>query len=610
MDPTDVGRWPGDDDTKPQRHGELSNSSALDAPLDPASAGAGRYCTVKVIGEGGMGQVREVLDPTLGRRVAMKVMHPEVAATEDGQRRFLREARVQGQLEHPAVVPVYDLGQDAQGVPYFTMKQVRGLTLETVLCALAAGDAEVRARFPRRRLLTAFVQVCLAIDFAHSRAVLHRDLKPGNIMLGDFGDVHVLDWGLAQVGQDTGPARDLEQAMEQATRGGSVFGTPGFMAPEQIHGDPLDPRADVYALGAILFELLALTPMHPGPPTERLAATLRGGQRSPGLCAPAADVPPELDAAMLAATHPNPANRTATARLLAEAVERYLDGDRDLELRRALAARHIEAARPQVENLDAATMAQREAAMSQLSGALALDPGNAGGLELLSRLLTHVPATLPAEVEAARQKAEGSARAGVARAVALRMGMWLALVPLIWAMGPLATPVAAGIVACVVAALGVATWAGRRSELSGAGLTAVMAATGPALLGVNFLFGSFVVMPVLASTFLLMFASHLKPRARAAMIVIGLMIVLLPFLLQELAVLSPAYDFTMDQIRVLPGVVHFPPALTKVVLVTATLSSLVLPGVTAGQLRDRLAHAEKRLFLMAWLLERLGKKAT
>lgn len=599
--------WPTDD-TKPGSGPRIP--SGLDVPLDAASPSATRYGAGRLLGQGGMGQVLEATDPTLGRRVAMKRMHPEVASTEDGQRRFLREARVQGQLEHPAVVPIYELGQDANGVPYFTMKQVRGLTLETVLCALAAGDEEVRARFPRRRLLTAFVQVCLAIDFAHSRAVLHRDLKPGNIMLGDFGEVHVLDWGLAQVGQDTGPARDLEEAIAQASRGGSVFGTPGFMAPEQVHGDPLDPRADVYSLGAVLFELLALVPMHPGEPTERIAGTLRGGQRSPCRAAPGAGVPPELDAVVLQATHPNPSNRTPTARALAEAVERYLDGDRDLELRRAIATTHLASARPLVDGLDGATLAQRELAMSQLGGALALDPGNEEALGLLRRLITHAPATLPPEIEASRTAAEGEARAGLARAVTLRMAMWLALVPLIWAMGPVHFGFAATVVGAVVGAFAFSLWAGRQRQLSGAGLAVLMGSIGVALVGLVPLFGSFVVVPCLASTTLVMFAGHLKPRARALMIGAGMTIVLAPFLLEELGLLGPAYEFTLGQIHVLPRLVHFPPGLTRVVLATATLSSLVMPGVLAGQLRDKLAQAEQRLFLMAWHLERLGKKPT
>ena len=168
-------------------------NDSLDAPLTGPDASA-RYAQLEVLGEGGMGQVQQVEDAVLGRSIARKVMHAEIASQPEGVRRFLREARIQGRLEHPAVVPVYDLGLDAQGLPWFTMKQVRGLTLQAVLEGLARGDPGFQARFPRRRLLTAFVQVCRAIDYAHSRAVLHRDLKPGNIMLGEFGDVHVLDW--------------------------------------------------------------------------------------------------------------------------------------------------------------------------------------------------------------------------------------------------------------------------------------------------------------------------------------------------------------------------------------------------------------------------------
>src|SRR5262249_17778837 len=115
------------------------------------------------------------------------------------RRRFLHEARVQGQLEHPSIVPVYDLDLDEQGRPFFTMKRVRGLTLERVLERLREDDPDVVKRFSNRKLLTALAQVCLRIDYAHARGVLHRDLKPGNIMLGDFGEVYVLDWGLAKV---------------------------------------------------------------------------------------------------------------------------------------------------------------------------------------------------------------------------------------------------------------------------------------------------------------------------------------------------------------------------------------------------------------------------
>src|SRR5262249_3860960 len=153
-----------------------------------------RYDVADRIGEGGMGVVHLCSDRRIGREIALKL------AREGGlAARFLREARVQGRLEHPAVVPVYDLGRAPDGKLYFTMKPVRRRNVGDILERQRRGDAEAREQYTRRKLLTAFVNVCLAVDFAHSRGVLHRDLKPANVMLGDFGEVYVLDWGLARI---------------------------------------------------------------------------------------------------------------------------------------------------------------------------------------------------------------------------------------------------------------------------------------------------------------------------------------------------------------------------------------------------------------------------
>ena len=426
-------------------------------------------------------------------------------------------------------------------------------------------------------------------------------------MLG-FGDVHVLDWGLAQVTREP-PPPDVA-AESSGGRKGSVFGTPGYMAPEQILRKPLDERTDVYALGAILFEVLALAPMFPGSSEERLAGAMGEEAGGPSARAPQLDVPPELDAAVVTATQRDRERRTASARALADAVERYLDGDRDLELRRTMAATHLETARPLVEGLDSASTQERETALDEVNAALALDPGNAVGLELLRRLLTHIPGVLPPEVEAARRQAEGEAYAGVARTVSLRMAMWMALVPLVWAMGPTSVPLAASVVAIIILTFGVAFWAGRDPHLSAGGVAAVLAASALPLLGFSLIFGSFVLVPALASTGMVLASSHLRPGTRGAVIVIGVLVVLLPFGLGELGLLDASYEFTGDQVRILPQVVHFPPGLTKALLVLATITTLALPSVLAGQLRDRLSLAEKRLFLTAWHLERMGKKPT
>ncbi|HEV8321841.1 MAG TPA: serine/threonine-protein kinase, partial [Myxococcota bacterium] len=260
--------------------------------LDDASFG-GRYEVGAVIGEGGMGQVRAVGDRRIGRRVAMKVVRAGQGSRSDARARFLREARVQGQLEHPSIVPVYEMGKTPEGAPYFTMRRVCGATLAEVVEALRAGRVDAAQRWSRRRLLTAFSSVCLTMHYAHTRGVVHRDLKPGNVMLCDFGEVYVLDWGLAKIASgaaddgaregeadgagsaqsgEGGSARSEQGARAPAgpagidaplhesarTVDGELMGTPGYMAPEQVTGraQDVDARADVYALGAILFELL------------------------------------------------------------------------------------------------------------------------------------------------------------------------------------------------------------------------------------------------------------------------------------------------------------------------------------------------------------------
>jgi serine/threonine protein kinase len=198
-------------------------------------------------------------------------------------------------------VPVHDVGSDA--TPYFAMKRLTGVTLADVLEAQACGDDEARTRWPRRTLLARLVDVCLAIELAHRRGVVHRDLKPANIMLGDFGETYVLDWGLARVLANAElPARDLPSSGDAPTHtvAGAMLGTPGYMSPEQVRGEPVDARADVYALGCILYEILA---GEAAVPRDRaIEATLEAHELRPSRSPGAVDIAPELDDRAVRAT--------------------------------------------------------------------------------------------------------------------------------------------------------------------------------------------------------------------------------------------------------------------------------------------------------------------
>jgi len=304
--------------------------------------GHARYRVRSRLGGGGMGEVHLGEDDRLGRIVAIKAVHGADADHPELTARFLREARVQGQLEHPAIAPVYDLDWDEQGHAFFTMRRIAGDTLAHVLRELRRGNAHYVRAYSQRRLLAIFQQVCLAIDFAHERGVIHRDLKPQNLMLGDFGEVYVMDWGIAKIVEDeadTDKARDTFRGIApDDTAEDQVFGTAGYMAPEQIESSAsADARSDVYSLGAVLFQILSLEPLHGGGGREeRLRSTRKGGAARPSARAPSRKIAPELDAICVKATALDPADRFPSARALHDAVERFLEGERDLELRAKL----------------------------------------------------------------------------------------------------------------------------------------------------------------------------------------------------------------------------------------------------------------------------------
>ncbi len=244
------------------------------------------YRIGQLIGRGGMGAVLQAEDASIQRHVAMKVvLH---ADSPRDVLRFIHEARITGRLEHPHIVPIHTLGADEHGQPFYTMKLVRGATLKQVLNDLSRSEESTIRTYPLTTLLSIFTKVCDAMRFAHSQKVIHRDLKPDNIMLGDFGEVLVMDWGLAKSLDESVPElvldpstahTPIEEKEGSNTLTGAILGTPQYMPPEQALGqiERVDERADVYSLGAILYHILVLRPpIDPGPAEQVLAKVIRG----------------------------------------------------------------------------------------------------------------------------------------------------------------------------------------------------------------------------------------------------------------------------------------------------------------------------------------------
>jgi eukaryotic-like serine/threonine-protein kinase len=242
-----------------------------------------RYETLSKLGEGGMGEVMNAQDHDIGRRVAIKRLRARMRSPLS-LARFVEEIRTTGRLEHPNVVPIHDVGVDDNGEFYFVMKRVDGETLESIIQKLAAGDRDYHQRYGYERRVEIFKGVLEAVNLAHSEGIIHRDIKPANIMVGAFGEVVLMDWGLAKSLRDD--TADLDAAMAGAqseapeedeaatpdatresktesrrmfkTQAGALLGTPAYMAPEQAVGEPADERSDIYALSVMFHELLTL----------------------------------------------------------------------------------------------------------------------------------------------------------------------------------------------------------------------------------------------------------------------------------------------------------------------------------------------------------------
>ena len=305
--------------------------------------GATQYQVQEEIGRGGMGAILRAEDPDLRRDVAMKVL----LENERGQlERFLEEAQITGQLEHPNIVPVHQLGIREDGQPFFTMKLVKGKSLDDILTEMRRSPRNRSRVYSLGRLLRIFLRICDAMAFAHARGVIHRDLKPRNIMIGDFGEVLVMDWGLAKVVENR--ARGAHAAMigKRSTTGryravksmrsdtrisltmkGHVCGTPTHMSPEQALGQVLDTRSDIYSLGVILYEILTLClPVRGKDIEETMQLAVDGRIIPPSTRAPKRNISADLSAIAMKALSKRAEDRYPSPEDMREDIELYLDG--------------------------------------------------------------------------------------------------------------------------------------------------------------------------------------------------------------------------------------------------------------------------------------------
>jgi serine/threonine-protein kinase len=304
--------------------------SATDYDLpEPLPQGLAKYSNFRDMARGGSAVLRTCFDRITGRTIVIKTLLPEFRHDEKENRRLLREARVTAQLQHPNTVPVYEIGRDAAEGLYFTMKRVSGENLFEILKRIARGDAATIAAFPLRRRLEIVAGAAQALMYAHARGVIHRDVKPENIWVGNFGEVILLDWGVAKVwGQpDDAPqhpslARPSE-SLQALTMAGDRPGTPLYMSPEQVNVNRavIDERSDVFSTGVVLYEVAALRePFRGRVIQETFENIIHDHPPPPSKASPDRGIPARLDEVVTKAIAKSPADRYQTMRELLEAI--------------------------------------------------------------------------------------------------------------------------------------------------------------------------------------------------------------------------------------------------------------------------------------------------
>ncbi|HTL36313.1 MAG TPA: serine/threonine-protein kinase [Kofleriaceae bacterium] len=581
--------------TEPRTELPRTRAVAGSIAAEDATGVAGPYALGEVIGRGGMGEVLLAHDRRIGRDVALKRLQTTSPA-EDEMTRFMREARIQARLEHPAIVPVYEMGRDAVGRPFFTMKRVAGQTLAEMFAS----------KYQHRpRMLRAFAEVCRTIDYAHSRGVVHRDLKPANIVLGDFGEVYVLDWGIARVVGDADKRIDMAdidtiEGIEKESA--QIIGTLGYSSPEQLHAPNVDRPSDVYSLGAILFEILAGEPLHQR--GKGAKHSTMGGETiaSPALRRPDRNVPPELDTLCLAMLSSKPAARP-TARRAAEQIEEFLDGDRDMARRRVMAHDLVSLAK------DAIKEGRSSDGMRAASRALALDPEARDAAELVMHVMLQPPPTeqdVPPEVREELQRSDDEAVSQHARAATPGYIIIASFLPVIAWNGVRSWPVVLAMFGAAVL-MTIGAWdLTRRPRKSLAHMVAYAICNSLLLAIMGRLASPWLVVPAVVAFTTGSVVTYPTFLVRKWLL-IGIMLAgfLLPLGLEAIGVLPPTWRMDESGFVAFGDAMHVHGTPTIVTMLGGALAIMLMAGLQSSRVGNASRAAHHRLVLQAHQLRQL-----
>ena len=551
--------------------GAALDPGELETLADPEGAGSvlsdmdSRYAIGNEIGRGGMGKVLECRDALVHRDIAIKINKKH-----SGDNRFLREARLQGQLEHPSIVPIYDLGTTKGGEFFFTMKRVRGQTFKKLMRQSAR-------EYPFRRALSDFGRVCEAVAYAHKRCIIHRDIKASNVMVGEFGAVYLIDWGVAKQLSD-GTKDDADSAElpgdQSLTQTGRMIGTPAFMPPEQRVGKS-DHRSDIYSLGLMLGALLEREEV---PPPELLAIVEQATQEEPDL-------------------------RQQEVSEIYAAIERYLDGDRDALRRTELADRSL-ASVETILDQEAMTRDDYEEAMRNVGRALALAPGHKAAVGAFVRIMERQPDQPPPEVLEKLTESREIARAVMGRRLVFAYCAIFLLLPMFHLAGLRAWPALAVVVGTWSFTIFIVAIARRKDRVREERMVPEMICVNLACATISLITGWLVFLPMLVVLCGGGFAMWIRRSRRWLILAFGAASTVIPAvllradLIPEFLLANPEWSIAKMGLEL--------STTTTVALLGAALAALAVAIQVFGAIGDILERSELELHMRAWQLRKLA----